>query len=104
MKFRLNSAETVPVTLYHVPKTKTVNGKSIISYNHYLRLVPGEEQMTDDEALLKYLREYKRKVKFNSSLESVLKTKGIPYETEFCKSCGGRVKKIKYQLVEVYDE
>lgn len=104
MKFRLNSAEKVAVTLYHVPKTKTINGKDIVTWNNFIRLVPNEEKVTDDEALIQYLRDYRRKVKHTSQLENLLKSKGVPYETEMCKSCGGRVKKIKYQLVEVYDE
>ena len=104
MKYRLNKAETVPVTLYHVAKTKTINGRDIVTYNNYLRLSPTDEYETDDEAMLNWLRTYTRKVKYTRDLENLLKSKCVPYETEMCKSCGGRVKKIKYQLVEVYDE
>lgn len=104
MKYRLNKAETVPVTLYHVARTKAVNDKDIVTYNNYLRLAPGEEYESDDTAMLNWLKSYTRKVKYTRDLEALLQTNGVPFETEMCKSCGGRVKKIKYQLVEVYDE
>lgn len=103
MKYRLNSAETVPVTLYNVAKTKRVNGKDIVTYSNYIRLVPGKEYETDDEAMINWFRAYRRKVRHNSDLEAVLKSNGVPYELEMCRSCGGRVKKISYQIVEVYE-
>lgn len=103
MKYRLNSAETVPVTLYNVAKTKTVNGRSIVTYSNYIRLSPGEEYETDDEAMLRYFREYRRKVRYDSGLARKLERNNVPYETEMCKSCGGRIKKISYQIVEVYE-
>lgn len=103
MKYRLNEAETVPVTLYNVAKTKNVNGRDIVTYSNYLRLSPGVEYETDDEAMLNWFKAYRRKVRYNSALELVLKNNNVPYETEMCRSCGGRVKKISYQVVEVYD-
>lgn len=104
MKYRLNKAETVPITLYNVAKTKSVGGKDIVTYSNYIRLVPGEEYETDDKAMLDWFRNYRRKTKHTASVENALKRANVPYETEMCRSCGGRVKKIVYQIVEVLDE
>lgn len=103
MLYRLNKAETVPLTLYHVAETKKIGGRDIVTYNHYIRLVPGEEYQTNDEAMLNWFRKHRRKVAWSEKIERTLKTHGVPYETEMCKSCGG-IKKIAYQVVEVYDE
>ena len=104
MKYRLNKAETSPITIYNVAKTKKVNGRSIVTYSNYIRLVPNEEYETDDEAMIEFFKDYRRKVKYSSALAKTLEANNVPYETEMCRSCGGRVKKISYQIVEVYDE
>lgn len=104
MKYRLNDAEKVAVTLYNVAKTKKVNGKDIVTYSNFIKLVPGEEYETDDEALIKWFKSYRRKVKYQKPLADVLTEHGVPFELEMCRSCGGRIKKISYQIVEVYDE
>lgn len=105
MKYRLNSAEKVAVTLYYVPQTKRINGKDVVTYpSNFIKLVPGEVYETDDKAMLDYFRKHRQKVRYTKELESTLEKNGVSYEIEMCKSCGGRVKKIKYQLVEVYDE
>ena len=104
MKYRLNKAETVPVTLYNVARTKQLQGKSIVTYSNYIRLIPGETYETDDVATLNWFRNYRRKVRYNSSLEELLKRNNVPYSVEMCKSCGGRVKKINYQVVEVIED
>ena len=82
-QYRLNVAETVPVTLYMMPITR--QGK--VTYNNYLRL----------------LKEKTQTVKYKESIENALKDANIDYEIEFCRSCGGRVKKIKYHLIEVIE-
>lgn len=104
MKYRLNSAETKPVTIYNVAKTKKINGRSIITYSNYIRLIPGEEYVTDDEAMIEFFKAHKRKVRYSSALAETLSRNGVSYETELCKSCGGKIKKISYQIVEVCDE
>ena len=104
MKYRLNKAETVPVTLYNVAKTKHINGKDIVTYSNYIRMIPGEEYETDDEAMLNWFRKHRRKVKYSQALAKTLSENGVPFDTEFCRSCGGKIKKISYQIVEVYDE
>lgn len=102
-KYRLNKAEKVSVTINNVARTKVMNGKAIVTYSNYIRLVPDKVYETDDEAMLNFFRGYKRKVRYNAELEEALKKNGVPYETEYCKSCGGRIKKISYRVVEVMD-
>lgn len=104
MKYRLNKAETNTATINNVAVTKVINGKSIVTYSNYIRLAPNKVYESDDEAMLEFFRNYKRLVRYNASIEKALKDNGVPYEIEYCKSCGGRIKKISYQLVEVYDE
>ena len=104
MKYRLNKAETSPVTLYQVPKTKNIGGRNVITYTNWMRLIPGEEYVTDDEATIEWLKDYRRKVRYNKSVENALNNAGVPYDLELCRSCGGRIKKISYNLMEVYDE
>lgn len=104
MKYRLNKAEKVRVTLMNVASTKNINGKPIVTYRNRITLTPGEEYQTDDEAMIEWFRTYRRKVHYNADLAKALSAAGVPFDTEMCRSCGGRVKKISYQIVEVYDE
>ena len=103
-KYKLNDAETLPNTINHVAVTKTIGGKQVVTYSNYIRLVPGKEYETDDPAMIDFFKTYRRKVRHTASLEEQLSSKGVPYAIEYCRSCGGRVKKINYQVVEVYDE
>lgn len=102
-KYKLNKAENVQVTINNVAKTKIINGKAIVTYSNYIRLVPNKVYETDDEAMLNFFRSYKRKVRYNAQLENVLRSNGVPYEIEYCRSCGGKVKKISYRVVEVME-
>lgn len=100
-KYRLNSAEKVQVTINNVAKTKKINGKEIVTYSNYIRLVPGVIYETDDEAMLNFFMNYKRKVRYNADIERALKSNNVPYDIEYCRSCGGKIKKISYKVVEV---
>ena len=102
-KYRLNKAERVALTINNVAKTKQINGKDIITYSNYIRLVPDKVYDTNDEAMLNFFRNYKRKVRYNSELERALKQNNVPYEIEWCKVCSGRVQKISYRVVEVME-
>lgn len=102
-EYRLNKAEKVSVTINNVAKTKDYNGKSIVTYSNYIRLAPNMVYKTDDEAMLNFFRNYRRKVRYTAEVERALKDNGVPYEIEFCRSCGGKIKKISYRLVEVLD-
>ena len=102
-KYKLNNAENVQVTINNVAKTKTIGGRSVVTYSNYIRLDPNKVYETDDEAMLNFFRSYRRKVRYTSHLEEVLKANDVPYEIEYCRSCGGKIKKISYQVVEVMD-
>lgn len=104
MKYRLNKAEIKSVTIYNVAKTKKINGKTIVTYSNYIKLIPGEEYETDDEAMLTFFRNHKRKVRYNKALADTLTKNGVPFDVEMCRSCGGRIKKLSYQVVEVYED
>ena len=103
-KYKLNNAENVQVTINNVAKTKIINGREIVTYSNYIRLVPNKVYESDDEAMLNFFRKYRRKVRYTSDLENVLKSHDVPYDIEYCPTCGGKVKKISYQVVEVMDE
>ncbi len=102
-KYKLNSAERVTVTINNVAKTKKINGRDIVSYSNYIRLVPETVYETDDEAMIAFFKGYKREVRYTAELEKALKDNDVPYEIKFCKSCGGKVKKISYRVVEVME-
>lgn len=102
-EYRLNKAEKVRVLINNVAKTKIINGKSIVTYSNYINLVPGVVYKTDDEAMLNFFRNYKRKVRYNAEIERALKENKVPYEIEMCRSCGGKIKKISYRPVEVME-
>lgn len=100
-EYKLNDAEKVRVLINNVAKTKKIGGKEVVTYSNYINLVPGVIYKTDDEAMLNFFKNYKRKVRYNAELERALKQNNVPYEVEFCRSCGGKVKKISYHPVEV---
>lgn len=102
-KYRLNQAETVSATIYNVARTKVINGKPVVTYSNYIRLAPNKVYETDDEAMISFFRSYKRKVRYNAGLEQALKKNNVPYDIEYCRSCGGKIKKISYALVEVME-
>lgn len=102
-EYRLNKAEKVAVTINNVAKTKEINGRSVVTYSNYIRLTPNTVYKTNDTAMLDFFRNYKRKVRYNAELERALIQNGVPYEIEYCKSCGGKIKKISYKVVEVME-
>ena len=103
-KYRLNRAEKVQVTVNNVAKTRVMSdGRKVVSYSNYIRLAPNTVYETDDEAMLDFFRNYKARVRYRTELEANLRANGVPYEIEICRSCGGKIKKLKYQLVEVLD-
>ena len=100
-KYKLNDAEKVRILINNVAKTKEINGKEVVTYSNYINLVPGKIYETNDEAMLNFFRNYKRKVRYNAEIEQALKQNNVPYEIEYCKSCGGKIKKISYHPIEV---
>lgn len=102
-QYRLNKAEKVSALINNVAKTKKIGGRDIVTYSNYIRLAPGKTYETDDEAMIAFFKAYRRKERYNAELERALKENDVPYEIEYCKSCGGKIKKISYQLVEVME-
>lgn len=102
-KYKLNDAEKTVVSINNVAKSKIINGRTIVTYSNYIRLAPNKVYKTTDEAMLNFFRNYKRKVRYNAELERALEQNKVPYEIEYCKSCGGKIKKISYRPVEVIE-
>lgn len=68
-------------------------------------LYPGKKyEIPEDELLMKSILDCKVRVKYDRGIEEALKASGAKYEVKKCPSCGGRVLKIEYALVEVCDE
>lgn len=103
-KYRLNKAEKIETQINNVAVTKNINGRDIVTWSNYMRLVPGKVYETDDKAMIEFFKSYTRKVRHTAGIEEALKSAKVPYEIEYCRSCGGRVKKISYKVVEVFDE
>ena len=103
MYCKLIDAIKTPQTL-NLAETKIANGKPMAVYKPR-RFLPGKlYEILDDSLLLKSLKNCTRKAAYSAELEKELKACGVSYEVKMCKSCGGRVKKIEYHIVEVHDE
>lgn len=88
------------------PKTLSVvvRSGSSISYGH-IRLDPGRKyEIPEDEVLLKSLKDATETVRYTPEKEDALKRSGASYEKKLCQSCGGRVVKLVYHVVEVVDD
>lgn len=97
MKYKLSDVVTSPTTLY-LQKT----GDRGLRRWGSMRLDPGKIYETDDEILIESLSAKKSVlVPYNPKLEERLKELGKEYSVELCKACGGRVKKIRYDAVEI---
>lgn len=88
-----------------VPKNLNLAGREsgLVRYR-VIRLVPGTKyKIPEDQTLLNELKAVTDTEKYTPEREAVLKAAGIDYEIISCRSCGGRVKKLKYHLVEVVE-
>lgn len=67
-------------------------------------LDPGVEyEMPDDPDFEASLRAKVIERPYSQQVEEILKHNGIEYEVKMCKQCGGRVKKLRYRPVEVFE-
>lgn len=92
------------------PQTVAVARKAngMIRHGH-AKMMPGqkydlEEGRGDgkvDPVLLESLRKYKVLKRKTADLVKTLEEAGVEYEEIACKSCGGRVMKLSYRIVEV---
>lgn len=70
----------------------------------YIVLDPGVEyELPEDELFQKSIRGCQFKKPYSKAMEESLKANNIPYKVEMCKQCGGRVKKLVYNPMEVID-
>ena len=98
MYYKLIDVIDVPMTLNVARK---VNGYT--KYGH-IRLLPDTKyEIPTEEGLLDSLKEATTKVRWSQELENALKACGAQYSVQMCPSCGGRVKKIEYHVVEVVE-
>lgn len=81
---------------------RQLNG--VVTYGH-VRLFPGEKyELGDDEIFIKSLKRAEAKKQYSDSLIKMLDELGVKYRTDYCKSCGGKVRKIFYSTIEVVDD
>lgn len=88
-----------------VPKNLNLAGREngLVRYR-VIRLVPGKKyEIPEDKTLLSELKNATETEKYTEAKEAALIDAGVSYETVMCKSCGGRVKKLKYHIVEVVE-
>lgn len=98
--YKLIDAISVPITLYNLASRP----KNIITYDNHMRLEPNKTYvLPDDEVLAKSLANYTTERKYTTELEQTLKDCNAEYEVKLCKSCGGKVRKIKYKVIEVIE-
>ena len=102
-QYRLIPAITVPTILRPLAVTVQYGNRDVVKHDGFIRLEPGKLYETADEVLLNSLRNYTFSSRFNQTLENELKANDVPYEIERCRSCGGKIKKIKYHPVEVIE-
>ena len=96
--FKLIDAIDTQMTL-NVAKKQ--NG--FVKYGH-ITLQPGARyELTDDVIFKESLKGARVKKAYSKELEEVLKKHNIPYEEIYCKTCGGRTKKLSYAIVEVVE-
>lgn len=104
--FKLIDAVTSPQNIA-VAKQK----KGYVSNTH-VRILPGETYdirykdangnfLDPDPVYIESLRGAKVAKRKTDSLEATLKAHNVPYEEILCKSCGGRVAKLQYNIIEV---
>lgn len=98
--YKLIDAISVPITLYHL----AAKPRAVITYDNHMRLDPGKVYvMPEDEVLAKSIANYTTEHRYTAELEQLLKDCNAEYEVRLCKSCGGKVRKIKYKIVEVIE-
>lgn len=86
----------------HVTET-LANGR--IRYT-YITILPGEkkslaEKGSDDKFVTSLLKNSVVQKNYTPQLEELLKSANVDYTIDFCKTCGGKVKKLSYSVIEV---
>ncbi len=77
---------------------------SAVKYGR-LHLDAGKKyELPDNDVLLKAITDATETVKYSAGLEEALIACGAEYEKKKCSSCGGKVLKLKYHVVEVVND
>lgn len=78
--------------------------------NSHVKLMPGQkyrlenEDGTVDEVFIESLKRAKALKRKTQALLNTLHQHGVEYDEIPCKSCGGRVMKLSYSLIEIVVE
>lgn len=100
MLFRLAKVVDSVTNIYVTRRIEKPNG----SYRkgEHMRLEPGVIYDTDgDDVFEKSIRALMaKKIAYTAEMEQKFKDTGTDYKVIACKSCGGRVKKIEFKVVE----
>lgn len=96
--FKLIDAIDVPKNLSIVRR----NG-SMVRYGS-IRLDPGKKYELLEEDVMNQLVNATEKTGYTPDKERRLKETGASYEKKYCKSCGGRVLKLEYKVIEVKED
>lgn len=96
--YKLIDAIDTPVNLNVVTRE---NG--VTAYKR-MRLNPGKKYaIPDDKTLFQSITEATTRIRYSEAFIKALDDCHARYEVKMCPSCGGRVKKIEYHLVEVVE-
>lgn len=101
--FHLIDAIDTPTSIDIAEKTQ-----GYLRYRH-IKLYPhtdyslDEKEIYGDETAIRSLKEAVYRKPYSKALEDKLKLYNISYEIDYCKACGGRVKKLVYHPVEVIE-
>ncbi|MEI5994015.1 hypothetical protein [Candidatus Enterococcus mansonii] len=88
------------ITTLNVASQK--NGATV--YNH-VRLKPGEcHEVGNDQVFIRSLQNMQVERPYSLELVNELSSLGVKYTEKICKSCGGRIKKVSYSVIEFIDE
>lgn len=99
-QYKLIDAISAPVVLYRL----AAKPRNVITYDNHMRLEPKKVYvMPEDEVLAHSLTNYTEEKRYSAELEEALKACNADFEIKLCKSCGGKVRKIKYKVIEVIE-
>lgn len=69
-----------------------------------IRLEPGKKYEIPEKDILDQLLKARKQIPYSARAEETLRSMGVAYEKKVCKSCGGKVLKLEYNVVEVIDD
>lgn len=77
------------------------NGKT--AYTH-IQLEPGiKYDLQEDELFIRSLRSAKIEKRYSDQLVKELNDLEINYTEHYCRSCGGKAKRVSYSAIEIID-